>query len=550
MQSDTISIGLGFLEGLGLILSPCILPIIPIFLVGVLSGSRKRAVGIMIGFSLFFAVVIYFSRQLVFYSGISFDLIRNISYIILVVIGIIMLSSYLSEQFSRLTQRLSQAGNSVSQNNAKGGFLNGLLFGCLIAIIWTPCAGPIIAAIIVQTATQKETITGFITLIAFALGAVLPLFLIAYYGSKLAKPMQFLQSKSGVIRKVLGATLIASVVYLVYFANTSTSTVVTNPSAQSGASLISDLSSPYKAPSIEGIDAWINSKPLSMDDLKGKVVLVDFWAYSCINCIRTFPYLKSWYAKYRAEGFEIVGIHTPEFDFEKKLENVQNAVKRNGILYPVALDNQFKTWNNFSNHFWPAHYLINKQGEVVYTHFGEGHYDVTENNIRFLLGMKAIENKVSQPLVEEDNGQTPETYLGFSRAESRFSPSLIHNKDALYQYKEPLIVNAWGLDGAWKVEEQLIRSVQPNASLKLHFKAKQVYMVMGNSSNKPIEVKVLLNGKPIAQGAGKDVHEGKIMVDGYALYEVVSLPVFGESFVELVASAPGLTVYTFTFGGS
>lgn len=545
METHFINIILGFIEGFGLIISPCILPILPIFLAGSLTGSKKRPLGIIIGFTLFFSLLVFFSHQLVQYFDINFNWVRDFGYAILLLLGGVMLSNYLTEQFSKMTQGFTRIGNFFSAaNDSEGGFWNGLLFGCIIAIIWTPCAGPILAAIIVQTALQKATFVSFLTLIAFALGAAIPMLIISLYGKKLISTFTFFKTRAVIFRKFLGGLIIASVVYMLYFEGIVVSTsVAPQTGIKTATSLIDGLWLTYPAPPIEGIDAWINSPPLHIKDLKGKVVLVDFWTYSCINCLRTLPYVKDWYKRYHKQGLVIIGVHTPEFDFEKKLTNVEAAVKLYGILYPVALDNQYVTWSNYENHYWPAHYLINKKGDVVYKHFGEGDYDITENNIRFLLGVKDLTTfEVTQNNAVSFT-QTPETYLGYGRADTSYSPKLIKDKTVQYHFSPKLSANAWSLEGLWQVHEEYISAEEVNAALKIHFKAGKVYAVMGNSTAKPINIKVILS-----DSNGKKIKESNVLVDKYSIYQLVAQNKFTSGYLQVIVNAPGVQFYTFTFG--
>ncbi|KTD55535.1 cytochrome C biogenesis protein [Legionella santicrucis] len=545
METHFINILLGFIEGFGLIISPCILPILPIFLAGSLTGSKKRPIGIIVGFTLFFSLLVFFSHQLVQYFDIDFNWVRDFGYIILLILGVIMLSNYLTEQFSKMTQGFTRIGNFFSTaHDSEGGFWNGLLFGCIIAIIWTPCAGPILAAIIVQTALQKATWVSFFTLIAFALGAAIPMFIISLYGKKLIGTFTFFKTRALLFRKFLGGLIIASVVYMLYFEGLVVSTsVAPQTGIKTSTSLIDGLWLTYPAPPIQGIDAWINSPPLHIKDLRGKVVLVDFWTYSCINCLRTLPYVKDWYKRYHKQGLVIIGVHTPEFDFEKKLSNVEAAVKLYGILYPVALDNQYVTWNNYENHYWPAHYLINKKGDVVYKHFGEGDYDITENNIRFLLGVKDLTTFEAS----QDNAvsftQTPETYLGYARADSSYSPKLIKDKTTLYHFSPKLSANAWSLEGLWQVHKEYISAEEANAALKIHFNARKVYAVMGNSTAKPIHIKVILS-----DSKGKKINESSLLIDKDSIYPLVAQKQFTSGYVQIIVDEPGIQFYTFTFG--
>jgi hypothetical protein len=234
-------------------------------------------------------------------------------------------------------------------------------------------------------------------------------------------------------------------------------------------------------------------------------------------------------------GFEIIGVHSPEFEFEHDLNNVKHAVDVDGIHYPVALDNHFVTWQNFHNQYWPAHYLINKNGEVVYEHFGEGEYDVTENNIRYLLGLKGpAETASEQNYLSE---LTPETYFGYARAENFSSPeAVMQDKVATYSYPAELAVDHWALNGKWTIYRDKIVAASAGASIKLHFTAKEVYAVMGASE--PVNVKVIPPGKSSIQ----------MMVSHDQLYTVVHLKHADEGTVELIASSPGLEMYTFTFG--
>lgn len=538
MYAELANVGLAFFEGFALIISPCILPILPIILSGSLTGRQSRPFGIILGFVLSFTLFTLFSRVIIQYLHLSDDAIRTTSYLLLLLFGIVMISSYLTEKFTLITQRLTQIGSSLkTANNPESGFAGGIIFGCLVGIIWTPCAGPILAAVIVQVVIQKTTLSSLFVVLAFGLGAGVPMLLIAILGRKLMDQFAFFRNKAALFRKLLGLIIIFVVLSLIYDAGLSfTPKTPVNGSVQKTEALINGLEHPYPAPEIAGISAWINSPPLILQGLQGKVVLIDFWTYSCINCIRTLPYLKKWYAKYHHLGFEIIGVHSPEFEFEHDLNNVKNAVVKDGILYPVALDNQFETWQNFHNEYWPAHYLIDKSGRVVYEHFGEGEYDVTENNIRFLLGL----NNLPMNSTEENysSSQTPETYLGYER-EERFSSNESVNKYAAVTYTYPvdLPTDHWALKGKWRILPDKIIAMQAGAAIKLHFNAGKIYAVMG-AYNAKTTVKVLLDNKLIST----------INVGRQQLYTLTQLNRSSEGTIELISSSPGLQIYTFTFG--
>jgi cytochrome c biogenesis protein CcdA/thiol-disulfide isomerase/thioredoxin len=550
MQGDIINLGLGFLEGLALIVSPCILPILPIILAGSLSGKKNRPIGIIIGFISIFSLFTYFSRKLVLYTGIDLNVIRHLSFAILLLIGIIMLSTYLTKKFSQITGRLAGIGSTLGMvNNPQGGVVSGILFGGLVAIIWTPCAGPILAAVIVQAVVQQTNVMSFLVLVAFGLGAAVPMLIIALFGRRVIDKFSYLKPRASLLRKLLGLIIILTVFYMITLEGGINRLQIPAIKDKPVHGLENNLLRPYSAPEISGIDAWINSTPLQISDLRGKIVLIDFWTYSCINCLRTLPYIKDWYNKYHDKGLVIIGVHTPEFEFEKSLSNVKYAVEKYGIQYPVALDSHFVTWLNFSNSYWPAHYLIDKKGNVVYTHFGEGDYNITENNIRYLLGMGESAPKKIEHEDLSFSATTPETYLGYARAND-FSSNERAAKDesVLYTFPKELTRNSWALQGKWQITAEKIISAQPNVILKINFYAPKVYIVMGNQSENPIVVKLLLNGKNVIAEKGKDVSDSSIIVNKHTLYEAVSLDHTTSGILQVMPSSPGLEVYTFTFG--
>jgi cytochrome c biogenesis protein CcdA/thiol-disulfide isomerase/thioredoxin len=541
MLLDVLNIILGFFEGFALILSPCILPILPIILAGSLTGSRRRPLGITAGFVIIFALSAFFSRYLIQHIAIDLNYLRDISYGVLVMLGVIMLSTRLTEKISLLVQSIVRFMPSPThQYLLQDGLVSGFFFGGLVAIVWTPCAGPILAAVIVQVVIQKSTFMSFLTLIAFGFGAALPMLLIALYGKQLMQTFHFFKAKSVHLRKLLGLIIIVSVLYMLYQERLGTlSFTETNTSIKTATELQNGLWKPYSAPVIAGIDTWINTEPMQISNLKDTVVLVDFWTFSCINCIRTLPYLKMLYKKYHQDGFIIIGVHAPEFAFEKNVANVARAVKFYGIKYPIALDNQFITWRNFNNHYWPAQYLINKQGRVVYEHFGEGDEDVLENNIRFLLGIKSFAMTPDLSPHAYSLRETPETYLGYARAERYVGlPSIEHDKTIEYTSSGLLPKDAWSLQGTWHVGPDKILASKINAAVSIHFHARHVYAVMGCASGKTIRVSIVLNGQ------NKQVIE----IKQQSLYEILALSHVEDGILQITAESPGLEIYTFTFG--
>lgn len=351
------------------------------------------------------------------------------------------------------------------------------------------------------------------------------------------------------ITKALRSHLVTKILAIILLAGVTTVGVAEiKPPAK--ATLINGVLEPYPAPAIGGISEWINTTPLDLNALKGKVVLIDFWTYSCINCVRTLPYLKDWYAKYHDKGLVIIGVHSPEFEFEKIGSNVKNTVEKNQIRYPVALDNQYTTWQNYQNHVWPAHYLIDKKGYVVYQHFGEGEYAVTENNIRYLLGMSQTKEVTSEKK-SYNPSETPETYLGSARATHLKSPEKIAlGIPTQFTYPVDLALNNWALQGSWVMSREKITSAAPQASIKIHFNSAKVYVVMGSATGKPVQVKLMLDNEALETHAGKDVKNSQIEVSQFALYSAIVFAEPMEGVLELTAESEGLEVYTFTFGDS
>ena len=314
-----------------------------------------------------------------------------------------------------------------------------------------------------------------------------------------------------------------------------------------------NVKSPYSVPEIGGIDSWINSTPLKISDLKGKVVVIDFWTYSCINCIRTLPYVTNWYDKYKDNGLVVIGMHSPEFSFEKQHDNVQKAVTDYKINYPVALDNDLTTWRNFNNQYWPATYFIDRDGKVRHTHFGEGQYVEDEKVIRQLLQENGTKLSTSAGTdsgnlaVRQD--QSPETYLNYSRG-SNFANSteFIADQNIAYVEKNNLLANQWTLGGNWTIGTENSISESNDSTLKYNFSAKEVYLVMG--SDTPTTVSVKVNGKIVSDVkiAGSDVGmNGIVSVKDSKLYRLVVSPDFINGELELQFSK-GVKVNAFTFG--
>lgn len=326
------------------------------------------------------------------------------------------------------------------------------------------------------------------------------------------------------------------------------------------------------APALEA-EGWINSPPLASGALRGKVTLYDFWTYSCVNCQRTFPYLRAWFDRYRGDGLVIIGVHSPEFDFEKVHANVRDAVKRDHVTWPVALDDNMKIWNRFKNQYWPADYVADRDGKIRYTHFGEGDYTNTENVIRRLLGVKAGDPRAGAVTSGDTaSGETtnPETYLGLQYQNP--GQSLIDIEPGSHDYPTPSPVTLAAphlgpngeillgrnvreaaLAGRWTAADQSVTADAAAASIQIAVHAKEVNLVMATATGRPIDAVIQLDGQPVPEAArGSSVHlsDGRTVVTVQAsdMYRLLSTPTVGDHVLSISATAPGLTAYSFTFG--
>jgi thiol-disulfide isomerase/thioredoxin len=319
---------------------------------------------------------------------------------------------------------------------------------------------------------------------------------------------------------------------------------------------------PATLPDLSGATTWINSPPLTPESLRGKVVVIDFWTYSCINCLRSLPYIKAWYSKYKDSGLVVIGVHTPEFPFEKDEANVRQAVRELGITYPVAMDNDYRVWRAFHNKFWPAHYFIDSTGRVRFHHFGEGGYDESETWIRTLL-----EERNHQPLPNSsttiaasgaeaasnpDAVQSPETYIGYTRAQNFASPGSFDEDDPhVYRAPASLDLNAWALTGKWKDESQIATLLSPTGAIVYRFHARDLHLVLApGSNNKPIRFRVTLDGKPPGADHGTDTDaDGYGTVTESRLYQLIRQQgaVHDRTF-QIEFLTPGVEAFAFTFG--
>lgn len=541
-----------FVAGIFTILSPCILPILPTLLTAGTSKDKFRPLGIVIGLVVGFTFFTLSITAVVQALNLSANTLRYIAIITIFLFGLVMLVPVLSDLFAKITAVFGSLGISIP--GKRKGLAGGMLLGIALGLVWTPCAGPILAAIVTLAATQAITLSALFLTLAYSIGAAIPMFFIAYGSGRIINSSQFLSTRSESLRRFFGGLMMLTAIAIAFHWDVILQNKIISiippiliednplvkknlenfPGGSAGQYGIQDHLTDYgKAPDISGIDHWINSSPLKLEELRGKVVLVDFWTYSCINCLRTLPYLEKWYADYKDKGLVIIGVHTPEFEFEKEPKNVADAALRYGIIYPIAQDNEYKTWLSYQNHYWPADYLIDKDGNLRLVHFGEGGYVEMENAIRSLLGMAML---YLQEPVKSIRPTTPETYLGILRglenytSENKLQPS----RAARYAYQQPLENDQVGLSGEWNVEEDHITSEGGDSRLDLNFLARKVYLVLSGESKQPIVI--FLDGQAA----------GQFFMDGDRKYDIVDVK-YGRHRLSL-AIPSGVSAYAFTFG--
>ncbi len=567
-----------FLAGVITVLSPCILPILPIILTSSIGGvntGKSRPMGVVIGFILSFTFFTLFLSTIVKLSGIPAEALRFMSVVVVAGFGI----SLLVPQFQVFVERLfSKLAGLMPNTQGKTGFGGGLLIGFSVGLLWTPCVGPILASVISLAITGAVTFDAFLITLAYSLGTAIPMFLIMLGGQNVLRRVPSLLSNLGHIQKLFGVLMILTAVGIFFNVDRRFQTFVLNTFPQYGVGLtkfedntsvnqqlekvnqkqidktkigkpVYDMTLPKGpvAPELIPGGAWFNSEPLTLAQLKGKVVILDFWTYSCINCQRTMPYLRKWWETYNGKGLVIIGVHSPEFEFEKSEKNLAQAIKDFKLPYPIVQDNNFATWRAYNNHYWPAKYIVDKEGFIRYTHFGEGAYDETEKVIQDLLketGAKDISNEINNPSYQI-NANTPEIYLGYGRIDYFASPETI-KKDTLATYSSPskLESNQIAFSGIWNVMEEYANP-QKGAILTLNFDSKEVFLVI-RTKGKSAKVQVYLDDK--MQFFGKDNIQGIVTVDKDRLYKLINLPVPGRHILRLEFKDNNAEVFAFTFG--
>lgn len=561
-----------FLAGIVTILSPCILPILPIILsstIGSQSG-KARPLGIILGFVLSFTFFTLFLSTIVSLTGIPANTLRITSIIIIAGFGI----SLLVPKFQSLLEQLfSKLSSFIPQGNTNPTFWSGILVGFSLGLLWTPCVGPILASVISLAITGSVNIQAFVITLAYSLGTSIPMFIIMVGGRNLLGKIPWLLPNTIKIQKVFGFLMIITALGIYLNLDRKFQTFILDKFPNYGVGLTKfedneivnkslknipesevkkeDMGKPTfelllpkvtKASEIISGGLWFNLAPnttsLTIKELKGKVVIIDFWTYSCINCQRTLPYLKSWWEKYKDKGLVIIGIHSPEFEFEKDEKNVKKAIADFGLKYPIVQDNDFLTWRAYNNRYWPAKYFIDRDGYIRYTHFGEGDYNESEKVIQELLQ----ETDLQEDLPEINNpeykvsSKTPETYLGYARI-ANFTSGKI-TKDTISNYISPksLSLNQFAFEGSWLVAKEYANP-QKGSKLYLNFEAKEVYLVIKPKTGSSKVNIYIDNNKNDA-----------ITVDSDKLYKLIKFEDMENHILKLEFEDNNLELYAFTFG--
>jgi len=568
---------LAYLGGVLTIISPCILPVLPFVFARAGRPFLTNGLPMLVGMALMFMVVATLAAVGGGWAVQANQYGRIAALVLLALFGLALLLPGLAE---RLTRPLVGWGSRLSaQADTEGSSIGAsLLLGIATGLLWAPCAGPILGLVLTGAALQGASVGTSLLLMAYALGAATSLALALLVGGRLFRAMKKSLGVGEWVRRVVGATVLVAVALIALGVDTGflarvslagTTQVeeslmrrlgISNPAQQQGGGATATLADEGPMPSLDGAVSWLNSSPLTREELKGKVVLVDFWTYSCINCIRALPYVRAWAEKYGPDGLVVIGVHTPEFAFEKDVANVRKAAADLGIRYPVAIDNDYRIWRAFQNKYWPAHYFIDAQGRIRHHHFGEGDYAGSERVIQRLLaeaqpgrtfnGTVKV-NAMGVEAAAGARGRSPETYIGYARSDRSVSqPATVRDKAETYE-SNPVALNQWGLAGTWTVGREHAALGAAGGRILYRFRARDVHLVLGpGKDGKPVRFRITIDGKAPGANAGVDVDAaGNGVVDSERLYQLVRLANIGEEHLFAIEFLdPGVEAFSFTFG--
>ncbi|MBS82283.1 cytochrome c biogenesis protein DipZ [Variovorax sp.] len=597
-----------YLGGVLTILSPCILPVLPFVFARGDRPFMSNGLPLLVGMALTFAGVASLAAVGGGWAVQANQYGRMVAIVLMALFGLALLLPGLSERLARPLvgwgERLSASAEAGADGAPRSAFGTSLLLGVATGLLWAPCAGPILGLVLTGAALGGASVRTSLLLLAYAAGAATSLAGALLAGGRLFKAMKQSLGAGEWIRRGIGAALLCGVAAIALGLDTgvlaqlslagtssveqalidrvrpreaapsgdeaplattgpdSTVMMAANAAMRAEGTSASALPAEGPAPSLDGAVQWLNSPPLSMEALRGKVVLVDFWTYSCINCLRALPYVRAWAEKYKDEGLVVIGVHAPEFAFEKKLDNVRKAVKDLKLDYPVAVDNDYAIWRAFKNEYWPAHYFIDARGRIRHHHFGEGAYDESEQVIRQLLaeagrgtmpgGLVQVEAQGAQAAADSANVRSPETYIGYDRAENFVSPGgPVRGKGHAYTAPSRLEANQWALGGNWTVGGQSAVLDKARGRIAYRFHARDLHLVLGSTApGHPVRIKVTIDGKPPGEDHGIDIDaQGKGVVDGQRLYQLVrQRGAVADRRFEIEFLDPGVEAFAFTFG--
>ena len=589
-----------FIAGAGTAITPCVLPVVPALLASSATGGRRRPFGIVIGLGATFTIAIVLLAQLVKGVGLAGGAARTLAIVVLLAFGIALLVPDIAARVQAPLSRLARFGPKTRGN----GFWSGIAVGGALGFVCAPCAGPIVAAVISVSASTGASARVVLVALAYSAGLAAVLLVYAFAGRAVIDRIRRV-GRGYAIERTLGIVLIVTAVAMAFNVDvrfeealakdTSLPAILVDPTrslenSNAVQNRLASLRAPsrfataqkeasatpvptqaerevaipgVKTPSLPKLGAapeftdtqeWFNtpgSRPLTLAGLRGHVVLIDFWTYTCINCLRTLPFLEGLYADYHRYGLDIVGVETPEFTFEQEAGNVAQAIRSDGIHYPVVQDNQYGTWNAWGNQYWPAEYLIDARGQVRHVQFGEGDYKQSEAAVRALLadaGASSLPAAMTASAIMPSAGVgTPETYLDTQRASGFLSPL----RSGIHQYPGvtgSLPLNRFALGGSWQATSESITPEAPGAVLDGTVQAAKVYLVLTSAGNVPRHARILLDGRPLPDAhAGADVKNGVVTVTGQRLYSLISFP-DAQQFTFTVQLPPGVSAYDFTFG--
>ncbi len=581
---------LAYVGGALTIVSPCILPVLPFVFARADRSFARSGLPMLVGMAATFAGVATLAAVGGGWAVTANQYGRGVALIVLALFGVTLIFPQLADRVARPFVALGARFAQVADRNSAAGrstIVPSLLLGVATGLLWAPCAGPVLGLILTGAALQGASARTSLLLLAYAAGAATSLALALLVGGRVFTAMKKSLGAGEWVRRGLGVAVLVAVAAIALGADTGVLTRLSlastasleqglvrkiHPDSAVNTALATDVAratagSPEALPvegampPLAGAVAWLNSAPLTTEGLKGKVVLIDFWTYSCVNCLRALPYVEAWYEKYKSQGLVVIGVHAPEFAFEKNVDNVKKAVTDLKITYPIAIDNDYTIWRAFSNEYWPAHYFIDAQGRIRHHHFGEGAYDEGERVIQQLLaeagktsvtgGLVAVNGAGVEAAADMNDVQSDETYIGYDRAERFASPGgAIHDAPHTYTARVPKL-NDWALSGSWTVGLQSAALVAGGGGITYKFHARDLHLVLGpGADGKPVRFRITIDGAAPGANHGTDVDAGgNGVVTSQRLYQLIRQQgAITDHTFEITFLDAGVLAYAFTFG--